>query len=187
VQVKNAVVYWLYDENCSDPRIHGYIGVTYYIKRRMREHQLNEKFPTFEFTILFKGSREECFEYEKLLRPEKGIGWNNAVGGAQGWKQGYVLSKGKKKGPFSTEHRKSLSEARKRFFVNGGTSWNAGTKKPKPKKPRLPHSEETKRKIGEANRQKKKSEELKQQISKNMQLKWQDPEYRANQKVWRSS
>jgi uncharacterized Ntn-hydrolase superfamily protein len=42
--------------------------------------------------IIFEGTREECFALEYALRPRKGIGWNRAIGGQQGFRIGFTHS-----------------------------------------------------------------------------------------------
>lgn len=76
----SVVVYWLYDENCTDPFLHGYIGITNNIRRRMADHRYKRRLP-FKYKILFRGTREECISLEKKMRPSAFIGWNIFEGG----------------------------------------------------------------------------------------------------------
>lgn len=67
------------------------------------------------FDIIFEGSRQECFKLEKELRPTKGIGWNNAVGGSHGWRNGFSHSdetKEKLKNAWTCERRAAASHSR---------------------------------------------------------------------------
>jgi hypothetical protein len=65
---------------------------------------------------MFSGTREECFSFEKHLRPHKGIGWNNAVGGSHGWRVGFSHSdktKSKMKNAWTLQRREKASKLRK--------------------------------------------------------------------------
>jgi hypothetical protein len=149
-----SYVYWLRDETCIDPQVHGYVGVTLkrQFKRRMRDHRYRRFKCRFYTTILFEGERSECFHIETILRPEKGIGWNRAIGGRDGYRFGFIhtketkqklssIAKGRpgwnkgRKGVYSDETKKKMSAAKK-----GKPSPRKGTKN-------RPHSEETKKKI----------------------------------------
>jgi hypothetical protein len=82
-------VYWIYDNTCKDTS-DGYVGVTKYPETRFCTHKRNNRVPKdSKIQILLEGSREDCFLYEKQLRPVAKMGWNNAVGGAHGWKIGF--------------------------------------------------------------------------------------------------
>jgi hypothetical protein len=75
-----SVLYWPYNSSCSDPVDSGWIGVTE--DRYARVSQLRSKCGCdVQTLILFEGTREECLDLERRLRPCKGIGWNKAVGG----------------------------------------------------------------------------------------------------------
>lgn len=64
--------------------------------RSHRRH--NENIPIDAWVeIVFSGTREECFAKELELRPRKKMGWNRAVGGAQGFKVGFCHSEKTKK------------------------------------------------------------------------------------------
>lgn len=107
-----SYVYWIYDNSCKDLN-DGYIGVSYYPSFRFKTHIRKNRVPQdSEYKILYEGSREECFEYEKYLRPIKNIGWNNAVGGAQGFRIGFshnTETKNKLKKSWSLDRRKKAS------------------------------------------------------------------------------
>ena len=75
------IVYWLYNQDCTNPMEHGYIGVTSRQRRRMAVHRYSRRFPKFELKILFRGSRIACLEAEKVFRPRPHIGWNKTPGG----------------------------------------------------------------------------------------------------------
>ena len=117
-------VYWIYDETCDDPSTHGYVGVTSGVNRRFKTHLRKKRVPVnSQVCILKEGTRKECFEYEKQLRPEAGIGWNSAVGGSHGWQTGFTHNEDakskmtaawtndrrKRTSKWKTEHNKSLS------------------------------------------------------------------------------
>lgn len=86
-------VYWIFDETCVDIQNSGYVGVTHDVVQRFKRHIKNGRVPAnSSFRIMFEGSREECFAFEHHLRPTKRTGWNNAVGGAHGWRIGFSHS-----------------------------------------------------------------------------------------------
>lgn len=67
----------------------GYIGVSVHPKVRLGEHRRGDyrigralrKYPDAEMTIIMESSKFRCYATEKMLRPEKNIGWNIAEGG----------------------------------------------------------------------------------------------------------
>lgn len=86
-------VYWIYDTTCKDPLTDGYIGVSHDVYKRHKTHIRKKRVPEdSSYKILFEGTRQECFLFEKQMRPTKKIGWNNAVGGSHGWKTGFEHS-----------------------------------------------------------------------------------------------
>lgn len=110
-------VYWIKDAYCQHIEKHGYVGVSAYPQRRFRVHlQRNPKIPKHAtLEIIFSGTREECFAYEELLRPIKGIGWNNAVGGKHGFKKGFTHSeetKQKMRNAWTNERKQNYSAIR---------------------------------------------------------------------------
>jgi len=106
--VSMACVYWLFDETCICPRLHGYVGITVNARKRFAEHRRTRKI-VFKTAILFEGDREACLSVERELRPDHGIGWNRVRGGAHDSPAG-------SKPTLSDEHRKRLAElARARF------------------------------------------------------------------------
>ena len=64
--------------------------------------------------MIFHGSRVECYDMEKTLRPSRCIGWNNAVGGIMGYKLGFAHSEETKKKIKAswTEERKAKASIR---------------------------------------------------------------------------
>lgn len=111
-----SYVYWVYDKNCKNFLEDGYVGVTNYLDERISFHKTkNEKIPKENelfYTILFEGSRLECFEKEQEYRPTSGIGWNSAKGGAHGWKEEFTHSektKEKLKESWTIERREKAS------------------------------------------------------------------------------
>lgn len=87
-------LYWIYNDDCKDPKSDGYIGITENIEKRFKQHlSRNERIPKdAKYKILYEGSREECFNLESEYRPTKCIGWNSAAGGKHGWKTGFEHS-----------------------------------------------------------------------------------------------
>lgn len=81
-------VYWIFNSDCHDITKDGYVGVSTSAEMRFTQHKKRSKrFPAnIEYRVIFEGTREECFNLEKELRPLPGIGWNMAVGGKHGWR-----------------------------------------------------------------------------------------------------
>lgn len=78
------VVYWLFDEKCTNPHQHGLIGATGRLWQRMFQHRENKsgRLPeNFRVEILLRATKSECLAYEAELRPQPGIGWNVGIGG----------------------------------------------------------------------------------------------------------
>jgi hypothetical protein len=73
-------VYWLYSDHGTNPRLHGYVGVTCSLFRRIWHHH-NRGLPAFKVKILLRGTQDQCLELEKRLRPTQDIGWNTRAGG----------------------------------------------------------------------------------------------------------
>lgn len=60
----------------------GYIGVTSDLKQRIRSHRASGMLRDGDsVTILYKGTREDCYALESKLRPSNGIGRNKSYGG----------------------------------------------------------------------------------------------------------
>jgi hypothetical protein len=181
---QETLLYWVHDETCHEPKTDGYVGVTSRPERRMRSHR--KRFGNrIRFTVLFRGTRDECFAKEFDLRPEKDIGWNIAVGGRNGYRIGHSTSqKGKKcpqkgrKGhgagvPKSEETRRKISESKKGTVISVEHRQKISKKlkgKPRPDvsermKGRtsptkgVPHTEEAKAKISKAGKGRKRDPE----------------------------
>lgn len=122
-------VYWIYNDTCSSI-LDGYIGVTAYPGTRFSTHKRRNRVPpNSQMKILFEGSRDKCFEYEKELRPTPKIGWNNAAGGSHGWKLGFEHSSKTKqilKEKWTDERRAAASKLRKELNID-----LTGQKRPK--------------------------------------------------------
>lgn len=88
-------VYWIRNQECTDIKTHGYVGVSQDPAQRFKSHlKKNQRIPKtgIWLEIVFEGTRDECFAKEEELRPIKNIGWNRAVGGAHGYKKGFAHS-----------------------------------------------------------------------------------------------
>jgi len=108
-----AVVYWLFDSTCDDPRQHGYVGVTVSWPRRLWRHRCESAafLPAeFEGRLLFEGSVKKCLAFEKELRPVAGVGWNRLPGGLGGH-----AMKGVSKSP---EQKEKMRQAALRRYAN---------------------------------------------------------------------
>lgn len=107
-------LYWIFDNTCDDPTKDGYIGVSENATNRLKRHKKNHRVPSdAEMIVLFEGSRDECFNKEYEYRPEKKIGWNNAVGGKHGYRTGFTHSpetKLKLKNAWTDERKQKASE-----------------------------------------------------------------------------
>lgn len=153
-------VYWIRNAECTDIRFHGYIGVSKDPLKRFKQHlRNNSRIPNNSWLeIIFSGSRHECFKFEESLRPSKNIGWNRAVGGAQGFKKGFVHSdsvKEKMKAAWTKERRLAAAEIRRQQ-----NALTRGQKRPKQSAAMtgelnpmfgISRSDDVKRKISEAN------------------------------------
>lgn len=144
-------VYWIHLPNQFDVCTEGYVGVSKNPKRRLTEHKryaksgyednpylgriLQKYNNSLIQTIIFCGTRLECYQQEEILRPEKNIGWNINKGG-----DCPPLMNGI---PRSEETKKKISASLKGHA----------------------HSEETKKKISEKNKGRVCSEETKLKLS----------------------
>lgn len=92
-------VYWVKNASCKKIETDGYVGVSKDPHARLLSHlRNNERVPSDAWVeVVFEGPREECFRLEGELRPTKNIGWNRAIGGAQGFRIGFVHSNATKK------------------------------------------------------------------------------------------
>lgn len=93
------------------------MGVSKDASRRFKDHKRSGRVPSNTFlTILFEGTREECFSLEHKLRPTKSIGWNNAPGGSHGWRIGFKHSRKtrrKLKSAWTSSRKEEASKKRK--------------------------------------------------------------------------
>jgi hypothetical protein len=101
-----AVVYWLFDANCTDPWSQGYVGVTINLPNRLKQHRA--KRGVFEHLILFESTETECYALEAAMRPNAFIGWNEAWGGECGGG----------KHPRSAETRERMRQASLRRYTD---------------------------------------------------------------------
>jgi hypothetical protein len=132
----SGVVYWLYDESCTDITRHGYIGACVRLDARLRAHRRNPgsyesaigiPVTDFQVKIIFTGPIDECQNLEAKLRPHGNIGWNRKRGGGRSplgtrygtaFKQRVANAASKRfKGiPKSLEQRKKMREAALRRY-----------------------------------------------------------------------
>lgn len=142
-------VYWIFDHTCVDEKIEGYVGVSHDPQKRYQTHLRKKRVPEHAIMkILFEGSRDDCFKFERALRPFKSIGWNNAVGGSHGWRVGFShdeVTKQKMREAWTETRREKASEHRKIInksmcgqkrpkqseAMKGDKNPNFGTKRPK--------------------------------------------------------
>ena len=97
--ITDVTVYWIRKQKHTDLYKQGYIGITHNLNDRMSRHKTGNGRPrdtpiqrailkygwdNLIKEILFVGTLEECSDYELMLRPTRGIGWNIAQGGWQG-------------------------------------------------------------------------------------------------------
>ena len=86
-------VYWIHLDNMM-LSTDGYVGVSNNPHKRFYQHQQNarlgkkdhlcnaiNKYTDLCFTIISEGTKQECLEFEKFLRPACDIGWNITTGG----------------------------------------------------------------------------------------------------------
>lgn len=103
-------LYWIYDETCSNPLEHGYIGITDVpLATRWRAHANRGTVPrNSNISQMFEGTREECKCWEFAYRPDPDIGWNKAIGGYGG---GMLRRK------HSAETRAKMAEKRREYHA----------------------------------------------------------------------
>jgi group I intron endonuclease len=148
----HTYVYWLHLPEHSDMHSQGYIGVSKNPSQRLWTHRNDAKkdnhcniylsriFKKYSDqliqTIVFEGEKDVCYTYEECIRPVKHIGWNINKGGiCPPSTLGKVLS---------TEHKEKISKS------------NTGN--------HHPHTEESKQKLSQANKNKSLTETTKQKI-----------------------
>ena len=99
-----SYLYWACDDTCDMPFNSGYVGVTedlYHRRRGLRSSGTIPLHTKLNVLILFEGPREKYLTLKQILRPQKNIGWNKAVGGtAAPLKHGLA--------PLSGQHRKTF-------------------------------------------------------------------------------
>lgn len=95
-----ACVYWIHLPNHKDFLQEGYIGISSNPSRRWKEHSrdarggyhpnnhLGNAILKYKddliYDVIFAGTIDQCYEYEKELRPTASIGWNLMGGGKIG-------------------------------------------------------------------------------------------------------
>jgi hypothetical protein len=188
---ETTVVYWLFDHNCICPRLHGYVGITADLPKRIAQHREKGRRKAVEFrvVVLFQGTKAECLVLERQLRPGYGIGWNLARGGWYPKDQKSPETRAKmavaaRGRALTAETRSKISAAKKKAEVRtkgfagrahsqeqrarwgqqrkGNTNW----------KRRQPYSLETRRKISEASKQYWSSDDARETGSKIAKAIW---------------
>lgn len=95
-----ACVYWIHKPDHTDIYTQGYIGVSTNPDKRWRQHKTDSKCnrhannylnnaitkygDTLVYEVIFGGTLEQCYSYERELRPKPSIGWNLMSGGEVG-------------------------------------------------------------------------------------------------------
>ena len=94
--MKKHVVYWIHLPNQTLEN-QGYVGVTGNFNNRMNDHKrmakkkqhrnnylqnvINKYQDELIYEVILEDTKENCYEYEKSLRPNPKIGWNISIGG----------------------------------------------------------------------------------------------------------
>ena len=94
--MKKHVVYWIHLPNQS-LETQGYVGVTNNFNIRMNAHRrdakkkqhrnnylqnvINKYQDELIYEVILEDTEENCYAYEKLLRPTIKVGWNISIGG----------------------------------------------------------------------------------------------------------
>ncbi len=99
-----SCVYWIHLPEQNIKETQGYIGVAVDFDLRMKDHYRETSRYDTHFArairlygwknlikeIIFIGTDEQCFKYEKSLRPQFQIGWNEAIGGFGGDRSQFI-------------------------------------------------------------------------------------------------
>lgn len=120
-----ACVYWIHKAEHKDHLTEGYIGVSCNPARRWKEHLRDAKGgyhpnnflshniikyeDTLIYEVMFAGTINQCYEYEKELRPKASIGWNLMGGG----KIGTISEEARERIRIASKNRKPLTETQK--------------------------------------------------------------------------
>lgn len=132
-------MYYVYHISDTDNLDEGYVGVTKSPEKRWKQHcfseytigktiRNNEWLFETHFKIIFEGTKEECFDFEKKLRPENFIGLNEAPGGFGGdvaelserWKKERVGAGNPNFGKKRTEETKrKMAQSIREYYDSG--------------------------------------------------------------------
>ncbi len=121
LNLKEAVIYWIHLPEHTDIKYDGYVGVTQNLEQRLHCHYRdikNKKHKNQHLVnavgkygwdnlikeVWLSGAETFCYEYETVIRPHRGIGWNIAPGGHKG--PGWVLGKKRDSGWLEQQRKK---------------------------------------------------------------------------------
>ncbi len=163
------IVYWIHRKIHTNILTEGYVGVTGNLLERVQQHlyqkqnqHLKYAFDKYDDIIIdvitLNFLESYCYFIEYLLRSERQIGWNIAIGGGKppSFEGKIPWNKGKK-GCFSEESIEKLKKSRKNKSPNKGTIFSEQWRKNLSKATKgennpnygKKHSEETKQLIRE--------------------------------------
>lgn len=167
------IVYWIFDETCSDPIKNGYVGITNNVTKRFYQHKNARRFPhNIQIIQLFEGTKEECKIEERKLRPDQHIGWNRAKGGGAYYsgpksdKTRLKMSLAKKGKKFSDEHRQKINLTIQEQPRTHSIDTRQRMSLAKLGRKRQPFSAETRLKMSLSQKGRPKSEKHRENISK---------------------
>jgi len=163
---KACYVYWIRRSIHTDIKTEGYVGITYNIDQRFKQHR--DSVDLLNYTsvitealrehddIVFDivktcDNREDAKAMERSLRPEYRVGWNVAKGGG---------------GRPNTPHTEEAKERMRISALNRPPVTKETREKMSESHTGLRKSAEHRRKIGEANRRRVYGDEMKEKLRK---------------------